>query len=307
MKGGWESPILLQLLDAFSIRDTSSVQYIEEEEATMRKFYSRGLMSGAVLMLTMVLGLTVGNAWATPTINGAAIHLRVFNDCPVSVVTVTNNYPALICIDDTLVVCTGFANLHTWSFSSDGGATAAQFANGDMFTWSADMVISGTGQGEAGLRLSPWWSPDADGLFNVRTTDGEIACFGGRLPFFSFTAAFGLVYTKGDPIHLEMNYLPNGLSQANPATIEYKLVYHGVPYTSGPVAFDQGNTAEDPPHGLWGCLTPAYAGGAMKIFLSNGNFDTDQLQVCWTGIDFQIAKPTATVTRSWGGLKLLYR
>ena len=273
----------------------------------MRRGYSHGLMCGAALMLTTVLGWAVGDAWATPIINSANINLRVFNDCPTSTVTPINVYPALICIDDANADCFGFANLHTWSFSADAGATAADFANGDMFAWSADMVISGTGQGEAGLRLSPWFSLKVDGLFNVRTTDGEVACFGGRLPFYSFTGVYGVRYVKGELIHLEMNYSPNGLSMTNPATIEYKLTYRGVYYTSGPLPFDEGNPSEDPPHGLWGCLSPAWAGGSMKIFNSHGDPATAQLRVCWSDIVFEIEKPVPTVLQSWGRLKALYR
>ena len=44
------------------------------------------------------------------------------------------------------------------------------------------------------------WQESAEALGAVRSTDGEIACFGGRLPFYSFTAARGLRYAKGDVI-----------------------------------------------------------------------------------------------------------
>ncbi len=69
---------------------------------------------------------------------------------------------------------------------------------------AADLQITGLGQGEAGLRCSPWWSPNVDGRFNVRVGDGEIAVFGGRLPFYSFTGSHGINYVRGDVIHLEI-------------------------------------------------------------------------------------------------------
>src|SRR5207249_2900301 len=217
-------------------------------------------------------------------------------------------YPANITIQDANVDCFGFANMHVWTFSSDGGVTDQPLANEDYFTYSCDYVMTGTGQGEGGLRLSPWWAPYTDGLFNCRTTDGEIACFGGRLPFFTFTGAFGLHYVKGTLIHLEMNYRPNGLSQANPATMEYKLTYNGQNYTSGPLTFDQGNPAEDPPHGQWGCLTPAWAGGHMKAFLSQGNPATADVTGDWSNITFTNEKVvTAVVKTTWGHLKTIYR
>ena len=94
------------------------------------------------------------------------------------------------------------------------------------------------GHGEAGLQISPWWSQDVDGRLNVRTTDGEIACFGGRLPFYNFTASHGINYTKGNTIHVEIRYEPNGLSQADPGTIQYTVGYLGQTYSSGVLAFE---------------------------------------------------------------------
>ena len=117
-----------------------------------------------------------------------------------------------------------------------------------------------TGIGEAGLQVTPWWSQNVDGRFNVRSTDGEIACFGGRLPFYSFTANHGLHYVPGDLIHLEIVYDPNDLTVSDPATIEYKLSYQGTDYTSGILPFDEGNPAENPPHGVWGILNDARVG-----------------------------------------------
>ena len=50
----------------------------------------------------------------TPIPNGAFIASRVFNDCPISNYTVTNAYPALIHMHDTMDPnCVGFTNLHT--------------------------------------------------------------------------------------------------------------------------------------------------------------------------------------------------
>ena len=81
-------------------------------------------------------------------------------------------------------------------------ATAQLFANNGGFRFSADLTISGDGEGEAGLQISPWWSQLVDGVFNVRTTDGEIACFGGRLPFYSFTGSHGVTYVKGTTVRI---------------------------------------------------------------------------------------------------------
>jgi hypothetical protein len=244
-------------------------------------------------------------AFATPLPNSAVIHERVFNDCPVSILNTTNTFPALIEIDDQNNVapfCAGFANLHTWRFSTDG-LNAIQFQNGDAFEYSSNMSLNGVGEG--GLNMSPWFSPDADGLFNVRTTDGEIACFGGRMPFFSFTGAFGLHYVNNTPIQLGITYIPNGLSSVSPAQIVYNLRYASTNYTSGLLNFDEGNTAEDPPHGLWGALNPWYAGGHVKMFVQIIG-QPHGITADWRDIQYSTG-PVATTKSSWGQIKKLYR
>jgi hypothetical protein len=246
-------------------------------------------------------------ASATPLPNSAVIHERVFNDCPISILTSTNNYPVSININDQnqppQPSCVGFANLHTWRFSTDG-LNPIQFLNGDDFTYECDMVLNGGGEG--GLNMSPWFSPDADGLFNVRTTDGEIACFGGRMPFFTFTGAFGLHYVNNTPIHLKIQYIANGLSSVSPAQIVYSLSYNGTNYTSGLLNFDEGNTSEDPPHGLWGALNPWYAGGHVKCF-ENPAGVPHVMDATWSNILNDSPQPTLTQRGSWGQLKVLYR
>ena len=53
------------------------------------------------------------------------------------------------------LACVGFANLHNWSFSEDGGGTASLFVNGSNFHYCADVAIDGQGNGEGGLRFAP--------------------------------------------------------------------------------------------------------------------------------------------------------
>jgi len=248
--------------------------------------------------------LAATTAFATPVPNSAVLHTRVFNDCPSSTLISTNAFPALIEFNDSdpIPQCFGFANLHTWRFSTDG-TNAIQFQNGDAFQYGATLTLNGAGEG--GLSLSPWFSPDADGLFNVRSTDGEIACFGGRMPFYSFTAAQGLTYTNNTPIHLEIIYNPRGLSSVSPAQITYNIVYNANNYTSGPLNFDEGNTSEDPPHGLWGALNPWYAGGHVKMFLFD-NLPTHAMDATWTNITYN-SDPTPATPKSWGKIKAEYR
>ncbi|MBD3334021.1 MAG: hypothetical protein GF355_00730, partial [Candidatus Eisenbacteria bacterium] len=261
----------------------------------------------AALAAMAAVGLAPSDAAATPDPNSAVFNLRVFNDCPTSEVTTEDDYPALVAIQDAVLDCAGFANLHNWQFS-ENDIDPAVFNNDDSFRFGATLVITGATDSEAGLLLSPWWAQDVDGRFNCRTTDGEIACFGGRLPFYSFTAEHGINYVKGDPIYLEMTYLPNSLTEEDPATIEYLLIYDGMEYSSGPLAFDMGNPDEDPPYGLWGILNDARAGGYIQCFLDEGNPDA-WVRADWNDIDYEIipTEPTATKEATWGGVKATYK
>ena len=257
--------------------------------------------------LALTAGLALATAaFATPLPNSAVLHTRVFDDCPISILTTTNTFPGLVEINDQnqppQPLCAGFANLHTWRFSTDG-VNAIQFLNGDAFSYSSNVVLNGAGEG--GLSLSPWFSPDADGLFNVRTTDGEIACFGGRMPFFSFTGAFGLHYVNNTPIQLGIAYIPNGRPSVSPAQIVYNLRYASTNYTSGLINFDEGNTAEDPPHGLWGALNPWYAGGHVKMFVQTVG-QPHGMDATWADIQSN-SGPTPATSKTWGAIKANYR
>ncbi len=150
--------------------------------------------------------------------------------------------------------------------------------------------------------LSPWWSLDVDGRFNVRVGDGEIAVFGGRLPFYSFTASHGISYVRGDVIHLELLYQANWLDAAHPGTMTYTVVYNSNTYSSGPLPMDEGNAAEG--HGSWGILSIARAGGYMQYFL--GQSGLDSLHVSWTNIEFEPLDPIAVQETTWGKIKSQY-
>ncbi|MEP7029255.1 MAG: hypothetical protein ABI960_11725, partial [Candidatus Eisenbacteria bacterium] len=145
---------------------------------------------------------------------------------------------------------------------------------------------------------------DVDGRFNCRTTDGEIACFGGRLPFFSFTGSYGLHYVKGTPITLQIDYDPHSVSFVDPATITYTVTYGGT-FSSGPIAFDHGNPAEDPPHGVWGILTPSNVGGYVQIFWGQDGH-TSAVNAEWSNICYD-AGPTPANGTTWGKIKANYR
>jgi len=82
-------------------------------------------------------------AFATPSPNSAKIFLRVFNDCPTSVVSSTNLYPASITITDIMnPACVGFANQHLWGFSENGGVDQSLFINNSHYHFSAFVTMA---------------------------------------------------------------------------------------------------------------------------------------------------------------------
>lgn len=214
---------------------------------------------------TAIVAAAASFAQASPTINGAHVNPRWWNDMSGSTLTVVNTYPspAHINFNEVLPGSPVFqSNQHTWRLSTDGGTTDAPFANGDSFMISAAVTITGDGNAEAGLNVSPWWSPQVDGKLHVRAsaTGGEVAAFGGRLPFYSF----GNVYVTGTTATLSIEYIANSNTAGAPGQIQYG--YNGL--FSPWIQFDQGNPAEDPPHGLYGTLSPAWVGGFVQDYAS---------------------------------------
>jgi hypothetical protein len=242
----------------------------------------------------ILLVVSAGAAFARPVVNGATLEIRTFNDCPISTVTSSNNYPASIEITDAMdPLCVGFANLHSWSFSEDGGATPAVFNNNSNFHFGADIVLSGAGEGEGGLRISPWYGKFVDGRFMANVTSGEIACFGGALPFYSFTVNHGISYTRGTTIHMEITYLANDLTSVNPATIQYRVVYNGNTYDSPVLPFGEQNPNECnvPQHnGQWGMLNDGRAGAYFQPRANSG----ESLTAHWTNIFYEQLPPNGT-------------
>ena len=266
------------------------------------------------LALAVLSGIAMGLtpvAHATPNPDRAVLNLRVINDCSASLLLTGERYPGSISITDHVprYTCGGSSNLHAWSFS-EGGATAAVFNNNACFQFGCDVVISGGAASQAAIRISPWWSKYVDGRINVRTTDGEIACLGGRMPYYSFTANHGIRYAKNTVIHLEMHYNPQGLTSANPATIRYVVGYGGNTYLSPVLRFNQGNPANDPPYGQWGMLNDGRVGGLMQPLWGASDPSVNRtVTVNFTNIFFSshCDEPVPAVRTTWGRLKSLYR
>lgn len=239
-----------------------------------------------------------GAAFAAPPIDSAKITPRVFNDYPGSTLSQTNLYPANVTLSDNANGTPGgFANRHLMKLSDDGGASDAQFLNGDSFAFFADVTI--TGPAEGGLMVSPWWS-DNDGQIMLNGISGEIAIFGGRLPFYSFTAN-GLSYVNGATYRMGVIYNANSNTMADPATIQYMVRAFGVSHYSPIIPLDEGNTAEDPPHGLWGLLNPFEVGGYYQAVLGQG-----PSSISWTNMQF-VPEPASFALLALGALALRRR
>ena len=274
---------------------------------------------GTHILAVLALAATTSVALAqTPNPNGVHYSLRVFNDCPASTVTTGGSYPSSFYIDDSVLPCSGWANLHVWRFSEDGGANPAVFHNNSNFHFCADLVITANNANgaEAGINIAPWWFI-GDGRINVRIPDGEIAAFGGRMPFVTWTNpadpnfnfwGSSLHYVAGTTIHLEMSYVsgPYGPSQAAPGKVQYSVTYDGNTYTTPWLLLDQGNPSEDPPHGLWGILDPASAGGFLQARLDPGNFSSF-CRATFNNVCYDNLQVVPTQNTSWGRLKGLYR
>lgn len=243
---------------------------------------------GSALLSVVIAGAVS----ATPLVNGATIESRTFNDCPISILTTSNNYPASVEITDEMhPACVGFANLHCFSLSEDGGATAAVFDNNSNFRFAADFRIEGPGEGEGGLRISPWYGQFVDGRIMANATTGEIVCFGGAIPFYSFTVNNGIVYVKGTTIRFEVNYQANDLTVGDPATIQYRVVSGGITYDSPVLPFGQQNPLECDPNGLWGMLNDGRVGGYFQPRANTGV----SLTANWSNIAYSVLESCVCV------------
>ncbi len=270
----------------------------------------------SVAVFALALGLTAVAQAQTPNPNGAFLNLRFFNNCPVSTVTPTNAYPASISISDVDPFMFAGTNKHLWKFSEDGGSTQATFYNASNYWFCSDVTLSGTDPSdlEGGLEISPWWS-DGDGQFMINANTGEIAVFGGRLPFCSNHASTYPPgywpqpdYVNGATIHMAMMYIAGAIDptiSGIPAKVTYSTVNGGTPYQFGPIAFDEGNTSENPPHGLWGELQPTSVGGYLQC--SHQSDMVTSAYITFANICYSNLQSTPAKTSTWGALKALYR
>ena len=268
-------------------------------------------MKRLVCLLVLVgFGLAVASAAASPNVTSAVLHPRVWDDFPGSTLTWGNTYArnapnneayiggdGSIFFNDVNNAESGWANRHMWRYS-ENTFNDAVFNNGDAFDISADVTITGPANTEAALEIAPWWSPDVGGGLTVITWNGEIAAFGGRMPFYSFTVEQGLTYTKDETIGLGIQYLPRSLTEEDPGLIKYNVTQGGTDYTSGWIPFDFGGGEG---YGAYGILDDARVGGYCLPQLNAEPDDWSKTE--WDNIRYYpVPEPTSLVLFGLMGL-----
>lgn len=240
---------------------------------------------GATILAVGALGVLATPAAAQVTnINSVVIQARQYNDYPGSTLSIVNSYPSLVSIHESQFGSGGFANLHRARFS-ENGVTARSFLNSEAFAISVDVNLSVGSTGprkEAGFRMDSFIG--GEGQF-MMASDGEVAAFGGPLPFYTFG---GGAYTPGTTVTLGMIYRPGPVS-----TMEY--LFNGT--SSGEVAF--GNTEN-------GVIN----GSDFGVYLQNqpnGNNPNDFGNVDYTNFSVAVPEPMTMLGLAAGVGMLLRR
>jgi hypothetical protein len=181
---------------------------------------------GSTLFVSLALFAACPLLAQVSAINSVRMLPRAGNDDATSVLTSVNNFPTLISFDDQSVdkngATGGFANTHIWYFSANGGTNEYRFQNDDFFQVFMDVTLSAnaaTPRKEAGFRVTT--TVAGEGLFIITTNQpnggapGEIAAFGGPLPFHKFNET----YAMGTTIRLGMTYFKD-------VDGKRKIIYH---------------------------------------------------------------------------------
>lgn len=179
-------------------------------------------------------GLLAAPAMAAVTdINSAIIQERFFDDFPTSTLSSTNNFPTLVNFTESNYGSGGFANRHNAVYSADSGVTPYTLTQSDGFDIQFDANLDAgslSPRKEGGIRFDS--GVTGDGLF-ILTSDGEVAAFGGALPFYSFGTS---AYTAGTTATMRIIYRPDNDTDpldGDASTIEY--FFNGV--SSGQLDF----------------------------------------------------------------------
>lgn len=190
------------------------------------------------LTCTGALGVVAGAALAGngANVDSVRVNERIFNDRPDSALTITNNFPASVQIDESGFGPGGFANRHSAYLSNDGGASNLDFNYEDAW----DVSVRVTHLASTNVTVEAGIHSDLFGLgFFGQLPNGEIASFGSVLPFHTFG-----VHPFAQSIMLRIIHSPGTGDGVNPlpmggtaSTIEYQYDIGGGWISSGPIAW----------------------------------------------------------------------
>lgn len=197
-------------------------------------------MTKTILSAAAVLACFAGTSMAQDIsqVNGYQMQARLFNDFGGSSLTINGvNQPATatygIAGTSSLVINESFpqgipgnfANKHVGYLSTDGGATA--FGTNQFQSWSLSFNVNlsaaaGAPRKEAGIQVNqprPGLGYTDEGQVLI-ASDGEVAVFGGTMPFTGFG---GSTYTLGTTASVTFNYFAPGV--VDPTKGAYQLIF----------------------------------------------------------------------------------
>jgi len=173
----------------------------------------------------LALAVSAGSAFAADIslVNGTVMQNRVWNDFASSTLVSTNNYPAQVSWDESFPAGTtgNFANKHLAYLSTDGGATPLGLNVGQSWTLTTNIQIS-----------APNASPRKEGALQIENprpglgytdeghvlvaSDGEVAIFGGVMPFYTSNFTGGPWYSLNSISTLTLEYFAPGSNPMDP-------------------------------------------------------------------------------------------
>jgi MYXO-CTERM domain-containing protein len=124
------------------------------------------------------------------SINSQVIGTRYFNDIPGSTLVTVNNYPALTSFTESFNGATQGVNRHIGALSNNS-TDPYRALPAESWEFSVTVRISGPAAREGGIHVgklgtvSPYNVGALTGQLTAIADNGEIACFGAWLPFFS--------------------------------------------------------------------------------------------------------------------------
>jgi hypothetical protein len=155
---------------------------------SLQRYTTKAALAGLCLA-------AAGGAYAqVSSINSLFVDPRVFDDMPAATLTTVNNSPSGISFTEANVSsASGSLNRDVWYFSNNGGTSAYQFQNGDYFSASFGVTLTGGTSGfdlEAGFLFSNPSGSFGGDLQSLVTAAGVVVQFGGP-SYYPFSPAAG--------------------------------------------------------------------------------------------------------------------